>query len=95
MRLDSSKKTGGGDVQYYIDEVFAAVQLLYLQHNAGPLTHLLCWFDNCAEQFKNQWMLGWMSSYAHARSIIIMFDFVALQHGKRTNDGYGCPPPPT
>ena len=77
-------------VQYYIDETFEYVDGLYKAVDPSyRLTHLFCWFDNCAQDFKNQWNMAWCVEYAHRRNIICIIDFLAAQHGKRNNDGEG------
>ena len=76
-------------VQHYIEKVHKLINNLYTRNGWGKLSHLFVWSDNCLEQFKNQWMLGWAINFGKRNERIVILNYVAPLHGKRTVDGEG------
>jgi hypothetical protein len=69
--------------------VHKLINNLYTRKGWGNLMHLFVWSDNCLEQFKNQWMLGWAINFGNRNEMIIILNYLAPLHGKRTVDGEG------
>ena len=62
----------------------------YVQNDFGHIGVLTVWADNCSEQFKSRYQLGWSVLYVNKTSLqIIHLFFFCPQHGKGPPDGLG------
>ena len=62
----------------------------YVQHDFGHISTLTVWADNCTEQFKSRYQLGWSILYVNETTLqTIHVFFLCPQHGKGPPDGLG------
>ena len=61
-----------------------------MQNNFGHIAVLTVWADNCSEQFKSRYQLGWSVLYVNKTTLqVIHLFFFCPQHGKGPPDGLG------
>jgi len=61
-----------------------------MQHEFGSISILTVWADNCSEQFKSRYQLGWSVLYVNKTTLdVIHLFFFCPQHGKGPPDGLG------
>ena len=52
-------------VNHYLQQIHEHYDAYYLQHDFGHITVLTVWADNCSEQFKSCYQLGWSVLYVN------------------------------
>ena len=77
-------------VNHYLQQIHEQYDAYFLQHDFGHITVLTVWADNCSEQFKSRYQLGWSVLYVNNTTLeVIHLFFFCPQHGKGPPDGLG------
>ena len=74
-------------VNHYIQQIHEHYDAFYVQNNFGHIAVLTVWADNCSEQFKSRYQLGWSVLYVNKTTLqVIHLFFFCPQHGKGPPD---------
>ena len=77
-------------VNHYLQQIHEHYDAYYVQNDFGHISVLTVWADNCSEQFKSRYQLGWCVLYINKTSLeVIHLFFFCPQHGKGPPDGLG------
>ena len=77
-------------VNHYLQQIHEHYDAYYVQNDFGHIAVLTVWADNCSEQFKSRYQLGWSVLYVNKTTLqVIHLFFFCPQHGKGPPDGLG------
>ena len=78
-------------INHYLQQIHEHYDTFYVQHNFGHISTHTAWADNCTEQFKSQYQLGWSILYVNETSCPSNNSSFLLcpQHGKGPPEGLG------
>ena len=77
-------------VNHYLQQIHEHYDAFYVQNDFGHISVLTVWADNCSEQFKSRYQLGWSVLYVNKTTLdVIHLFFFCPQHGKGPPDGLG------
>ena len=77
-------------VNHYLQQIHEHYDAYYVQNDFGNISVLTVWTDNCSEQFKSRYQLGWSVLYINKTTLeVIHLFFFHPQHGKGPPDGLG------
>ena len=77
-------------VNHYLQQIHEHYDAYYVQNDFGHISVLTVWADNCSEQFKSRYQLGWSVLYINKTTLeVIHLFFFCPQHGKGPPDGLG------
>ena len=70
-------------VNHYLQQIHEHYDAYYVQNDFGHIAVLTVWADNCSEQFKSRYQLGWSVLYVNKTTLqVIHLFFFCPQHGK-------------
>ena len=70
-------------VNHYLQQIHEHYDAYYVQNDFGHIAVLSVWADNCSEQFKSRYQLGWSVLYVNKTTLqVIHLFFFCPQHGK-------------
>ena len=77
-------------VNHYLQQIHEHYDAFYLQHDFVHISTRTVWADNCTEQFKSRYQLGWSILYVNKTTLeTIHLFFFCPQHSKGPPDGLG------
>lgn len=77
-------------VNNYLQTIHEHYDSFYEIENFGSIHTLTVWADNCTEQFKSRFQMGWSVLYVNKSNLqTIQLFFFCPQHGKGPPDGLG------
>ena len=77
-------------MNHYLQQIHEHYDAYYVQNDFGHISVLTVWADNCSEQFKSRYQLGWSVLYVNKTTLdVIHLFFFCPQHGKGPPDGLG------
>ena len=88
--ISDNTSHSNNQVNHYLQQIHEHYDAYYVQNDFGHIGVLTVWADNCSEQFKSRYQLGWSVLYVNKTSLqIIHLFFFCPQHGKGPPDGLG------
>ena len=85
--ISDNSSHSNNHVNHYLQQIH---EHYYMQHGFSSISVLTVWADNCSEQFKSRYQLGWSVLYVNNTTLdVIHLFFFCLQHGKGPADGLG------
>ena len=81
--ISDNTSHSNNQVNHYLQQIHEHYDAYYVQNDFGHIGVLTVWADNCSEQFKSRYQLGWSVLYVNKTSLqIIHLFFFCPQHGK-------------
>jgi hypothetical protein len=74
-------------VNHYLQQIREHYQAFYTMNDFELIYSMTVWADNCTEQFKSRFQIGWAALYVNKK--VINQYFFCPQHGKGPPDGLG------
>jgi hypothetical protein len=77
-------------VNHYLQQIHEHYQAFYTMNDFERIYSMTVWADNCTEQFKSRFQIGWAALYVNKSALeVIHLYFFCPQHGKGPPDGLG------
>ena len=90
MFISDNTSHSNNHVNHYLQQIHERYDAFYVQNDFGHISVLTVWADNCSEQFKSTYQLGWSVLNVNKTTLdVIHLFFFCPQHGKGPPYGLG------
>ena len=88
MFISDNTSHSNNHVNYYLQPSHEHYDAYYVQHDCGHIGVLTVWADNCSEQFKSRYQLGWSVLYVNETTLEVIRLFFNRKNAVRAEEKF-------